>query len=166
MAAAYPSHGTVVDVGGGSGSLLIQILPNHQQARGLLFEWPHVAEAALARLSDAGVVDRCSVQAGHVFEAVAPGGDVYLLSHIIHDWGEQSCLRIPRNCRQAVHPESRLLLIEMVVPGPNEPHPAKERDLVRLMVAGGRERTAADDRHLLARAGLQRTRVVPTSSPV
>lgn len=166
VAAAYPFHGTVVDVGGGSGGLLIEILQRHPQASGILFELPHVVEAARANFAAAGITERCTVQTGSFFEGVPAGADVYLLSHIIHDWDERSCLRILSQCRQAMTPDSRLLLIEMVVPGPNQPHPAKQLDLVMLTVPGGRERTEAEYERLVEQAGLRLVRVLPTASPV
>lgn len=166
VAMAYPFHGTVVDVGGGSGTMLIQILQHHPRVRGTLFELPHGAEAAQANLTAAGITDRCTVQSGSFFEGVPGGADLYLLSHIIHDWDEPSCLKILGHCRQAMTPASKLLLIEMVVPGPNQPHPAKQLDLVMLTVPGGRERTEAEYGQLLAQAGLRLMRVIPTASPV
>lgn len=166
VAAAYPFHGTVVDFGGGSGTMLIQILQRHPQVRGTLFELPHVVAAAQANLAAAGISERCTVQTGSFFEGVPGGADLYLLSHIIHDWDEPSCLRILSHCREAMTPASRLLVIEMVVPGPNQPHPAKQLDLVMLTVPGGRERTEAEYGQLFEQAGLRLTRVIPTASPV
>jgi hypothetical protein len=100
------------------------------------------------------------------FERVPNGGDAYLLSHIIHDWAEDQCLSILRNCRQAMNSRSRLLIIETVLPADDTPHPGKMVDIVMLVAAGGQERTEQEYDTLLSKAGLRLTRVVPTESPV
>ncbi|MFM7321674.1 MAG: methyltransferase [Armatimonadota bacterium] len=165
VAEAYPFAGTVVDVGGGSGNMLVHILGRHADATGVLFDLPHVADAARANLLSAGLADRCTVRTGNFFEGVPEDGDVYVLSHIVHDWDEDSCVRILSHCAKAKKAGGKVLLVEMVVPGPNEPHPAKELDLVMLAVPGGRERTVDEYAELFGKAGLRLTRVVPTMSP-
>lgn len=166
VAEAYPFAGTVVDVGGGSGNMLTHVLQRHPTATGVLFDLPHVADAARANLRAAGLAERCTLQTGSFFDGVPAGGDLYVLSHIVHDWDEASCVRILANCRKAKKAGGKVLVVEMVVPGPNEPHPAKELDLVMLTVPGGRERTEAEYAQLFAQAGLRLTRIVPTKSPV
>jgi O-methyltransferase domain len=89
---------------------------------------------------------------------------VYLMSHIIHDWSEEQCLTILRNCRAAMGPKSRLLIIEMVIPPGDAPHPGKATDMVMLAVPGGQERTEQEYCVLLAKAGFRLERVVPTES--
>jgi hypothetical protein len=106
------------------------------------------------------------VASGNFFEAVPAGGDVYLLSHIIHDWSEDQCLTILRNCRKAMKPSGRLLIVEMVLPAGDVPHPGKMLDMVMLVVPGGQERTQAEYEALLAKAGFRLERVVPTESAV
>jgi hypothetical protein len=88
------------------------------------------------------------------------------MSHVIHDWSEEQCLTILNNCRKAMHADSRLLIIEMVLPSGNTPHPGKMLDMMMLVGPGGQERTEAEYAELLAKAGLRLTRVVPTASPV
>ncbi len=168
VAEAYDFSGleTVVDVGGGSGNMMINILQRHPDPRGIVFDLPPAAEAARERIEAAGLSSRCSAVAGDFFESVPDGADAYVLSHIIHDWDEARCVSILERCRRAMKPGGRVLIVEMVVPGPNEPHPAKLLDLVMLTVPGGRERTAEEYAALLARAGLRLERIVPTASPV
>ena len=113
-----------------------------------------------------GVANRVTIQAGSFFERVPAGGDAYLLSHIIHDWSEDQCLTILGNCRRTMRPEARLLLIEMVLPEGDTPHPGKMLDLMMLVGPGGQERTEQEYGALLDKAGFRLTRVVPTSSPV
>jgi hypothetical protein len=166
VAAAYPFAGTVIDVGGGSGNMIVNVLHQHPQARGVVYDMPHVVVEAQRRLDAEGLSGRARVEGGSFFDGVPAFGDLYILSHIIHDWDEERCVRILRHCREAKAAGGKVLLVEMVVPPANVPHPAKMLDIVMLAVPGGQERTADEYRDLLARAGLRLTRVLPTASPV
>jgi hypothetical protein len=157
---------TIVDVGGATGHLLTTILGRYHEARGILYDLPHVVRDAPALVAARGLTDRVAIQAGSFFDNVPGGGDAYLLSHIIHDWTEDQCLTILANCRRAMKPGSRLLIIEMVLPPGNIPHPGKLLDMMMLVGPGGRERTEDEYRVLLGKADLRLTRVVPTASPV
>jgi len=163
---AYPFAGTVIDVGGGSGNMIVSVLKRHPAVRGVVFDMPHVVAEAAKRLTAEGLDGRASVVGGSFFDGVPAGGDAYILSHIIHDWDEAKALRILEHVRAAKNPGGKVLLVEMVVPPPNVPHPAKMLDVTMLTVTGGQERTADEYRDLLAKAGLRLTRVIPTMSPV
>jgi hypothetical protein len=162
----FSGIGKVVDVGGGIGTLLVTLLQRHPHLTGILFDAPSVAEAAQATLAAAGLEDRCEPVGGDFFASVPASGDAYVLSHILHDWPVEACHTILRNCRDAMGPNGRLLVVEMVLPPGAEPHPGKILDVVMLTVAGGRERTADEYRDLLAPAGFRVERVVPTASAV
>lgn len=168
VAAAYSFSdlATLVDVGGGSGNLLATLLAANPELRGTLFDLPHVAEQAAQRLDSLGLGARCQVLQGDFFESVPTGGDAYLLSHIVHDWDNERCLKLLQNCRSAMGGGSRLLIVEMVLPGPNQRSAGKMMDLLMLVAPGGQERTESEYRELLAAAGFCFTRVVPTSSAV
>jgi alkyl hydroperoxide reductase subunit AhpC/ubiquinone/menaquinone biosynthesis C-methylase UbiE len=168
VAAAYDFSKikTVVDVGGATGNLLTGVLGRAPGARGILYDLPHVVRDAPALISSHGLTDRVTIESGSFFERVPAGGDAYLLSHIIHDWSEAQCLTILRNCRRAMSPSSRLLLIEMVLPPGNTPHPGKVLDMMMLVGPGGRERTGQEYAQLLEQAGFRLTRIVPTESAV
>jgi hypothetical protein len=112
------------------------------------------------------LTDRVTIESGSFFEKVPGGGDAYLLSHIIHDWSENQCLTILGYCRRAMKPHSRVLIIEMVLPAGDTPHPGKVLDMMMLVGPGGQERTEQEYATLLSKAGLQLTRVVSTASPV
>jgi ubiquinone/menaquinone biosynthesis C-methylase UbiE len=157
---------TVVDVGGGTGNLLAAILGRHPSVRGVLADVPHVVNEARTRIASFGVLERCHLEAIDFFESVPGGGDVYLLSHVIHDWTEEQCLAILGNCRRAMIAGSRLRIVEMVLPDGDTPHPGKLLDLAMLVMPGGQERTAEEYRLLLNAAGLRMTRVIPTASAV
>jgi hypothetical protein len=156
---------TVVDVGGGTGHMLATIFERHPGPDGVLFDLPHVVREAPALLEERAVADRVTCEGGSFFDEVPGGGDVYILSHIIHDWPEDRCRTILRNCREAMRPEGRLLIVEMVLPQ-EPPHPGFELDMVMLTLTGGRERTAEEYGALLVKAGLRLERVVPTDTPV
>jgi O-methyltransferase domain/Dimerisation domain len=156
----------VVDVGGATGNLLAAIMSSHAGPRGVLFDRPHVVLDAPALLKARGVEDRVTIEAGDFFETVPTGGDAYLLSHVIHDWNEDRCLTILGHCRKAIKRDGRLLIVEMVLPAGDTPHPGKVLDMVMLVFPGGQERTEAEYASLLGKAGLRLSRVVPTASAV
>jgi hypothetical protein len=168
VAAAYDFTGfkTIVDVGGATGNLLTTVLGRAPAARGVLYDLPHVVGDARALIEHRGMSDRVTIEAGSFFDRVPSGAEVYLLSHVIHDWSEEQCLTILGNCRRAMNPKSRLLVIEMVLPPGNTPHPGKVLDVMMLVGPGGRERTEHEYGALLAKAALRLTRVVPTESAV
>ncbi len=168
VAAAYDFSGfeTVVDVGGATGNMLAALLGRHNRPRGVLFDMPHVVGDAPALLKERGIEQRVTIEAGDFFKTVPDGGDAYLLSHIIHDWNEEQCLTILGHCRKAMKPNGRLLIVEMVLPAGDTPHPGKMLDMVMLVVPGGQERTEPEYSSLLGKAGFRLVRVVPTESAV
>jgi O-methyltransferase domain/Dimerisation domain len=168
VAAAYDfsAQKTIVDVGGGTGSLLTAVLGKYPESRGILYDLPHVVRDAPAMIQARGLKDRVTIEEGSFFDSVPSGADAYMLSHIIHDWSEEQCLQILTNCRRAMNPSGRLLIIEMVLPEGNTPHPGKLLDMMMLVGPGGRERTEQEYGTLLDKAGLRLTRVVPTQSAV
>jgi O-methyltransferase domain/Dimerisation domain len=167
VAASYDfSALQVVDVGGGTGNMLAHILTRHPRCRGVLFDCPHVVADAPVFFRAQGVDNRVRIEPGDFFSSVPPGGDAYILSHIIHDWNEEQCLTILANCRKAMNVGAKLLIVEFVLPEGDEPHIGKLLDMTMLAVTGGEERTASEYKVLLGRAGLKMTRVVPTGSDV
>jgi hypothetical protein len=168
VAAAYDFSGmkNIVDVGGGTGNLLTTILASFPEARGTLFDMPHVVREAGTFIKARGLTDRVTIEEGSFYERVPAGGDAYILSHVIHDWSEDLCLTILGNCRRVMNANTRLLIIEMVLPSGNTPHPGKLLDMMMLVGPGGMERTEEEYRELLGKAGLQLTRVVPTEAVV
>lgn len=160
----FSQFGTVVDIGGGYGRLLTTILRAHPTVRGVLFDQPHVVTGATALLQDAGVNGRCDVVGGDFFVEVPRDGDAYILAQIVHDWDDQRSIDILKTCRRAIAPNGKLLLVEMVIAPGNQPDFGKFLDLHMLALVGGRERTQAEYRTLLAEAGFQLTNVVPTQA--
>jgi hypothetical protein len=168
IAAAYDFSDLkmIIDVGGATGNLLTTILAAYPAARGILYDLPHVVRDAPAIVQARGLTSRVTIESGSFFEKVPSGGDAYLLSHIIHDWPEDRCLTILGNCRRAMSADSRLLIIEMVLPPGDTPHPGKLLDMMMLVGPGGQERTEQEYNALVAKAGFRLTRIVPTTSPV
>jgi O-methyltransferase/IclR-like helix-turn-helix domain-containing protein len=157
----FSSFATITDVGGGSGTLLATILQSVPGARGVLFDSPEVIPSAEPVLQSAGIGDRCQTVGGDFFAEVPAGADLYILSNIIHDWGDHEALAILRTCRAAMRKGSRLLIIELVLPDDGRPSIGKLLDLEMLSVTpSGRQRTASQYTELLAGAGLDLTNVV------
>jgi hypothetical protein len=156
----------LVDVGGGIGTLLTTVLDRYPLVRGVLFDRPDVIDDARPTLAEHGVTERCEVVGGDFFVALPENADAYLMSHVLHDWDDDLCVAILRNCRAAIDPDGRLLIVEMVLPPGGEPHPSQMLDMIMLAIAGGMERTEEQYGELLRRGGFRLTRVVPTGSAV
>ena len=157
----------LVDVGGGHGLLMRTVLAAYPELQGVVIDLPGVIKGTRDRLAGAGLAPRCQAVAGDFFDAVPAGGDAYVLSWILHDWDDQSAIRILANCRAAMGHTGRLLAIELIVP-PDDGQPSSEikrlietTDIEMLAVVGGRERTAAEYGELYAAAGFELTRIVP-----
>jgi C-methyltransferase len=160
---AYP---TIVDVGGGHGPLLAAILAAAPGSRGVLYDLPPVVADAPNLLQERGVADRVRIAEGSFFDGVPGDGDAYVLKNIIHDWPDDKAVQILRNVRAAAGPQATVLLVELVIPDHDRDFPGKWADLEMLLNLAARERTAAEYRNLLSRAGFQMTRVVQTASPL
>jgi hypothetical protein len=134
-------------------------------ANGILFDQPHVAAAAKGHLVAAGVADRCKTIGGDFFVEVPSGEDMYLLAQILHDWDDERSTGILRQCRRAMPAHGKLLIVELVLPPGEEPFFGKRLDLHMLVLLGARERTAEEYKALLASAGFELARVIPTRGP-
>jgi hypothetical protein len=171
IAAAYDfsPFGTVLDVGGGNGALLIGILGAHPRLRGIVFDRPQVGDGARRQLSEAGLAARCQFVAGDFFASVPEGADAYLVKHVIHDWNDEQATRILRNVRHAMKPAARLLVAEGVYPPRIDSSLASRgaaaNDVNMLVATGGRQRSEDEFRALYDAAGFTLTKLVPTLSP-
>jgi len=168
VVAAYDFTGLreIVDVGGGSGVLLEAILRATSGLRGVLIDRPEAVARARGRLAYAGLEERCECVVGDFFEAIPPGADAYLLSRVIHDWDDAEAQRILTTCRKAMPIGARLLLVEAILPERAQEGPEAVRmDVHMLMLFSARERTNVQYGRLLADAGLELRRALPTGSP-
>jgi O-methyltransferase domain/Dimerisation domain len=163
----FSRFSTVVDVAGGHGYTICEILRRYPGVKGILFDLHPVVEGAEHRICELALESRCQMVGGDFFQSVPKGGDAYVMKMIIHDWDDERALVILKHCREALRgtPKGKLILLEMVLPPGNEFSPSKLIDIEMLLMTGGRERTAQEFRDLLARAGFRLTQIVPTKSP-
>lgn len=166
VVAAYDFSGidTLVDIAGGHGFLLSQILRANPSMKGILFDMDHVIAGSGEMLQSQGVADRVETASGDFFNEV-PAADAYIMKHIIHDWDDERSIKIMQSIHRAMIGDGKLLLAEMVIPEGNEPHPGKMLDLEMLTSPGGLERTADEYARLFEQAGFMLNRIVPTMSP-
>lgn len=156
---------TVADVGGGHGALIAAILKAHPSVNGILFDQPHVLDGARSCLQAEGVAARCRLVATDFFDHLPDGADACVLKSVVNDWDDERSLAILKNCRSALGGRGTLLVIERILPEGTHPDTgASLMDLQMMVVTGGRLRTAAEHRALLAAAGFRMTRVIPTRS--
>jgi hypothetical protein len=154
----------LVDVGGGYGELLTVILAAQPAMHGILFDLAHAMEGATARVTQAGIAQRCTLIAGSFFDSVPGGGDLYLLKSVLHNWDDTRSSIILKNCRRAMSPKTKLVLIERMMPARMKGSPDEwavaPTDLNMLVAVGGRERTEAEFVELLAASGFKAARFV------
>lgn len=150
---------TVIDVGGGNGTLLLGLLERHAHLHGVVFDLPEVAGAASANVAEASLGERCSVESGNAFERVPEGGDVYLLAKVLHDWDDARAHQILERVRAAARPDTRLLVLDSVVTSAESSRTTKLLDLVMLTLVSGRERSAGEWRRLLTEGGWSATSI-------
>ncbi len=155
---------TVVDVGGGNGDVLSSVLEQNPNVKGILFDMEEVIERAKSNIADKGLSNRCQLQGGDFFASV-PQGDSYILRHIVHDWSDEDAVKILSNCRKALKPNGKILVVEAVIPKGNDPHPFKWLDLTMLMI-GGKERTKDQFETLFSKAGLRLNRIIPITPAI
>ena len=169
VAAAYKFSGvrTLVDVGGGHGSLLATILRANPKLKGMLFDQPSVIARARKdqHVTAKGIAERCTLESGSFFEVVPTGGDAYIMKYILHDWNDEQSVKILENCRAAMNKKGRVLVVDNVIPPGNDPNWGKLVD-IQMLIIGGRERTKKEFAAMFAQAGLKLTRVVPTTCPL
>jgi len=147
---------TVVDVGGGNGTLLIELLHRHSGLNGVVFDLPEVAREAETHVADSGLGQRLRVVAGSMFDSVPTGGDAYVLAVVLHDWDDAGATKILQRIREAVPDHARLVVLDAVLEPGNEPSDGRKwLDLLMLVLNRGRERTAEEWHSLLGGAGFR-----------
>lgn len=163
----FSQFSTVVDVAGGHGHLLCEILKKYPKLKGVVVDLEHVTVGTKQKVTANQLDSRCQVLAGDFFKSVPEHGDCYLMKSIIHDWDDERSIAILRNCRKALagKPGGKVVLLEFVVPHGNQPHASKVIDLEMIYFTGGQERTVEEFEQLFAKSGFRLTRVVPTRSP-
>ncbi|HEX4921524.1 MAG TPA: methyltransferase [Candidatus Bathyarchaeia archaeon] len=155
----------IVDVGGGRGTILAHILRTNPELKGILYDLPHGVAEAGSFLKENGVADRCKIITGSFFDSVPEGGDVYLLSRILHDWPDETAQLILANCRKAISHNGTLLIREAVIPEGDTPSPGKQTDLQMLIMLGGTERSEPEWRQLLKKSKFELKTLTKTGGP-
>jgi hypothetical protein len=145
----------VMDVGGNHGAFLVELLRAFPGTRGVLFDAPHVVDAAVTRLAriESGVRDRIELVAGDFLHEIPRGCDAYVLRNALQDWDDGRAHALLTRCRDAMSDRASLLVIGRLLEPGNEPHPGKFTDMTMMVLTGGRERTTGEMCALLARAG-------------
>jgi hypothetical protein len=171
VAKAYDFAGIehVVDVGGGQGKLLASLLKTHSHLSATLYDLPRVVEGAPAFLAAEGIAERCTAVGGDMLASVPRGGELYLLSRVLHNWDDAQATAVLRSCRRAMTLDARLLILDRVLPERVRPDPLVQShvlsDLRMILYFGGAyERTATEFEALIQAAGLRLVRIIPTSA--
>ena len=160
----FTSTRKVVDVGGGFGHLVVALLEKYPGLRGVLLDMPELIPVAQARfpVSDPRVASRLEYAGADMFEAV-PRADAYIIKNIIHDWDDEHCLRLLRNCYKSMEDGGRLVCVDAVLPpmGDTGAAPAKLLDNLMLLAIGGKERTRQQWEDLYRSSGFRITSITP-----
>jgi SAM-dependent methyltransferase len=155
----------IVDVGGGEGQLLLDILKIRSESTGVISDLPMLRPEAERAIAAAGLTDRCSFQEGDMFSVVPEAGDLYLLKWVLHDWNDERAGRILQTIRSRMNKESSLLIFERIMTdGITESVPLVQADLNMLVLNGGAERTQAQFSELLRSSGFCLKSVTPIES--
>ncbi|AZO78040.1 MULTISPECIES: methyltransferase [unclassified Bosea (in: a-proteobacteria)] len=156
---------TIVDVGGGDGSLLAEMLSRNPGTTGVLFELPRATEALNPRFVELMQAGRAALKHGSFFEEIPPGGDTYVFSRILHDFDDAAAGRILANASAATKRHERFVIVDIMVdPARAKPNETSQ-DLLMMVLMGGRERSAGEFSQLLAANGFATASVTPTASP-
>jgi hypothetical protein len=152
-----------VDLAGGKGNFLKEVLNGNDQLKGVLFEQPHVLDGPtmLGPLVQEG---RVRLTPGNLFEALPPSGDVYLIKGTLHDFDDPDAIVILRNCAAVMGKHSRLLVIEQLLPPENKPHPNSTMDMVMMFLLGGKQRALREWKDLAQSSGLELVRTISTET--
>ena len=162
----FSNASVLVDVGGGHARLISSVLAAYPRLRAILLDRPEVLEEARHELAEQGLEERCTLVAGDFFAGIPEGGDTCMLKWVIHDWDDESAVRILSNCWKAMKSGGRLVLVESVVPEKNVPCVSKLVDLDMLIMTDGRERTGSEFRELVEQAGFSFVGITHTESYV
>jgi hypothetical protein len=153
----YSGKRLVVDVGGGRGDLISSVLVANPSMKGILYDLPQGSAEARSLLQAKGVEDRCRIKTGSFFDSIPSGGDVYVLSRILHDWPDDKAATILANCRKAIRDDGTLLIRDSVI-SDNDVQ-GSTMDITMMIMTGGKERTEAEWKNLLQSAGFALNRV-------
>lgn len=147
-----------LDIGGANGEVIRAMMRANPNLRGGVFDLPHVVPNAVAAARLDGLLPRYTAIGGDFFESVPPA-DLYILKYILHDWDDERCRRILKNCRASLRVGGRIIVVDHLVGDPGDPGPAPRMDMNMLVMTGGRERDMDEFDALFDSTGLRRTGV-------
>lgn len=158
----FKPYSMIVDIGGGNGTMMFSILNSAPHGSGIIFDEANVLRRAIQCIP-ANLQNRCSVSSGSFFEKIPGNADLYTMKWILHDWNDDECVQILKNCYTAMHIGARLLIIDAVIPddSQNQPHIGKLQDIVMMSCLGGKERTLSEFKELIENSGLAFKRLIP-----
>lgn len=163
----FAKYKNIADIGGGEGFLLAKILEKYPHAKGVLFDLPENSGKTAESISSSRLGHRMSFVPGNFFEPFCLEADLYVMKNVLHNWDDRHCSLILKNLRKTMINGSGLLVLEMVVPGPNIPSYSKMVDIQMLAaMPGGRERTRKEFETLFQESGLRLKRIIPTIAPL
>jgi hypothetical protein len=140
----------MVDVGGGTGAMLAEILRKRPEIRGTLVDLPRTVAHSDKTFQAAGVAERVTMVGQSFFEPLPTGADLYLLRKVINDWPDREAIAILRRCAEAARPSGRVVVLSGVMPD-NSPRPLT----IEMVLVGGKHRTVSEFRELAHEAGLE-----------
>jgi hypothetical protein len=140
----------VVDVGGGSGTLLAEVLRAHPHVHGILVDLPRTVARAHEVFQEAGVAERASSMGQSFFDPLPAGGDVYMMKNVLADWPDREATAILKRCAEAARPSGRVILLGGVGAGEQA-----SPELLMLVLVGGKERTLSEFQQIAKDAGLK-----------
>lgn len=152
----------LTDLGGGTGGLMVEILRANDHLQGCVTELPYAIPLIEENIVKNNLKKRLKAVACDFFQEVPPKSDAYLLSHILHDWPDDACVRILTNCRRVMTSHAKTIIIEGIVPPKNDFSIVKQLDLEVLLMGGGRERTIEEFEYLLKNSGFRLSNRIDT----
>lgn len=161
----FSSFKNLIDVGGGNGQLVVKILKRNPLAKGIVFDLERLRESAIKYISNNQLSDRCAFQSGNFFEKIPEGGDVYLLSVILHDWNDNDALLILKKCREAMSLGAKLIVVERIIRDDENKLNTYLGDINMLITIGGKERTEDEFKKLFKQTGFKFNKLVRSKSP-
>lgn len=141
---------SVVDVGGGTGAMLAEILRKRPELRGTLVDLPRPVATSEETFRAAGVIDRVTMVGQSFFDPLPPGADLYLLKGVVNDWPDREATAILRRCAEAARPAGRVVVL-----GGVSPDGASRGLLIEMVLLGGKQRSVTEFRELAREAGLE-----------
>lgn len=157
---------TLVDIGGGIGALMVEVLKSNPAMKGIIAERPTILKEAQKFIEQNELTERCTALECDFFKEIPVNSSAFLMSHILHDWEDEKAIKILKNCHSAMTSDEKIIVVESVVPDNNEFSIAKLLDLEVLVIGGGKERTESEFRLLFESSGFKLSRIVQTRESI